>query len=227
MEIKITRKLFYSKIHKPILSFKDLEKEILSKRLYSKYKKFKTNITFYRYFTGKFIYKKNCHITSFLKDYLSLNNHKEYVKKLFDLEDAYKNLWKYALSYKEYIDFYCFPFINNFFFNNLINDNIEAKAELYYDIKYKDTKQKKESSKDNGIIIYSKRKSINENDSKNEIIKYFFNEALRKQIESSSPDKLDCSKVHKVENSFLISSSSENAMKQLMEELNEKQKKEN
>ena len=227
METKSKRRIIYTKLSKPILSLKELENLILSKRLNIKYNKFKTNITFYRYFTGKFLYKKHCRITSFFEEFLLYNNNEEFIKKMFNYEDAVTDLIRYALIYKDYVAFYCFPMITNFFYNGLIVDCIEAKAEIYYDYNFKENKQKKENSKDNGIIIYSKRKSGDENESKNEIVKSFFNEALRKQIDSYSPDKINCSKVQKEDTSLLISSSNENAVNQLMEELNTRQSKEN
>ena len=227
MEIKSKRKMLYTKLSKPILSLEDLEKIILLKRFNWKYNKFKTNLTFYRYFTGKFLYKKRCHITTFLKEYLMFNSNEEYIKQLHNYEDAVIDLIRYALIYKDYVDFYCFPMITNFFYNNLVVDCIEAKAELYYDFNFKDNKQKKENSKDIGIIIYSKIKSRDENESKNEINKSIFNEALRKYIDSYSSNKIDCSKVKKEDTSLLVSSSNENAVNQLMKELNTKQTKEN
>ena len=232
MEMKSKRRLLYQKIFKPIRSLKAIEKEILSKRLNYKYSKFKTNITFNRYFTSKFLNKKRCHITTFFNDYLLFNKNKEYIKSLFTLEEAYKNLSRYSLIYKEYTNFYCLPMINNLFYNNLIVDCIEAKVEIFYDINFKnkEIKQQKESSeKDNGFIIYSKKKSKNEKESKNEIKKSFFKESLRKQIEqieSCSQEKIDCSKVNKTDTSLLFSSSNDNAVNQLIEELNQKKQRE-
>ena len=80
MERKAKRSLIFTKIIKPILSFNAIEKEIMSKKFRTKYHKFQTNITFFRYFTSKFVKKKKCHITSFFNDYLLFINNEEYLK---------------------------------------------------------------------------------------------------------------------------------------------------
>ena len=191
-EIKSKRKLFFDKIFINIRPLHVLEKIVISKRLYNKYKKFTTNVTYFRYFAGKFVGKKKCHITTFFKENLLFNTNKEYIKKMIELEESKKDLNRYTVVYKDYIDYYCFPMITDFFYNDIVLDNKEAKAELFYNVNYKDKESKKESSKDNGIIIYSKRKNTNENESKNELIRSIFNKTLRKKIESDSTDKIDC-----------------------------------
>lgn len=226
-EIKSKRKLFFDKIFINIRPLHVLEKIVISKRLYNKYKKFTTNVTYFRYFAGKFVGKKKCHTTTFFKENLLFNTNKEYIKKLIKLEESKKDLNRYTVVYKDYIDYYCFPMITDYFYNDIVLDNKEAKAELFYNVNYRDKESKKESSKDNGIIIYSKRKNTNENESKNELIRSIFNKTLRKKIESDSTDKIECSKVKSEENSQLISSTNENALKKLLNELNNNQKEKN
>ena len=227
MENKIKKRILYNKIFIPIESFDKLEKKIMYKRINTKYHKFKTNLTYFRYFAGKFVYKKKCHITSFFKENILFNDFEEFIRVNYTGEEACKNLIRYSLIYKEYVEFYCFPIISDFYYNKIIVDNRESKAEIFYDINYADDKQKNDFSKDNGVIIYSKRRNTNESESKNEIIKSIFNQKIRKQIELYSPNKIECSKVKKEEDSHFISSSNENALNQLMNELNQKQKNRN
>ena len=227
MEIKHKRRLLYNKLFRPIKSINQIEKDIMHKRFNLKYKKFKTNKTFYRYFAGKFIYKRRCHITSYLKDYLLFNNNVENIKTVYNLEESLKNLIKYSLIYKDYAKYYCFPMISNFFYNNIIIDLREAQAELFYDVHFKERNYDKTSSKDNGIIMYSKQKNSNENESKNEIVKFFFTQKIRKEIDSYSPNKTECSKVNNEENSLFISTTNDNIINQLIKELNNKKEQKN
>ena len=222
MEIKHKRRLLYNKLFRPIKSINQIEKDIMLKRFNLKYKKFKTNKTFYRYFAGKFIYKRRCHITSYLKDYLLFSSNVENIKMVFNLKESLKNLIKYSLIYKDYAKYYCFPMISNFFYNNIIVDLREAQAKLFYDIHFKKRNNDNNSSKDNGIIIYSKHKNSNENESKNEIVKFFFTQKIRKEINSYSPNKIECSKVNNEENSLFISTTNDNIISQLIKELHDK-----
>lgn len=224
MEIKFKKRILFTKIIKPSKSINELEKQIMSKRFFGKYKKYRNNIIFYRYFAGKFMSKKECHIKSFFKDNLLYYKNKENLKKYYSLGEAINDLSKNTKIYKDYIRYYCFPTITDFFFNKIEVERREAHAGLFYDIHFKNiTHNKGDSLKDNGIIIYSRDNNKNESDSKNSIVKSFFNEAIRKQIDFYSPNKIECSKVKNVENSLFVSSSNENPVNQLMNELNKKQ----
>ena len=226
MEIKHKRRMLFNKLFRPIKPLNKIEKDIMQKRFKLKYKKFQTNKTFFRYFTGKFIYKKDCHTTFYLKDYLLFNSNEEYIKMVFSLEESIKNLLRYTLIYKDYSRFYCFPMISDFFYNNIIVDLREAQAEIFYDVHFKDGKNDKNSSKDNGIIIYSKRKNTNENESKNEIVKIFFTQKIRKEIDCYSSGKIECSRVNNDENSLFISTNNDN-IKQIINELDNKKNQKN
>ena len=212
MEIKFKKRIFFTKIFKPSKSINELEKQIMSKRFFGKYKKYRNNIIFYRYFAGKFMSKKECHIKSFFKDNLLYYKNKENLKKYYSLGEAINDLSKNTKIYKDYIRYYCFPTITDFFFNKIEVERREAHAGLFNDIHFKNiTHNKGDSLKDNGIIIYSRDNNKNESDSKNSIVKSsFFNEAIRKQIDFYSPNKIECSKVKNVENSLFVSSSNEN-----------------
>ena len=89
----------------------------MSKRFFGKYKKYRNNIIFYRYFAGKFMSKKECHIKSFFKDNLLYYKNKENLKKYYSLGEAINDLSKNTKIYKDYIRYYCFPTITDFFFN--------------------------------------------------------------------------------------------------------------
>ena len=225
MESKRKRRILYHKMT-PINKINEIEKYI-KKRFNIKYKKYQTNEIFHRHFACKFVYKKICHITTYFQDNLLFNEKEEYLTQLFNIPESFKNLIKYALIYKDYVSFYCFPIITNFYFNEIVVERREAQAEQFYDVNFKETKNKKDTSKDNGIIIYSKEKGKNDNDdseSKNEIVnKNIFNKKIRNQIDLYSPDKIECSKVNTDENSFFISSTNENNMNKIIKELNNKE----
>ena len=225
MESKRKRRILYYKMT-PINKINEIEKYI-KKRFNIKYKKYQTNEIFHRHFTCKFVYKKTCHITTYFQDNLLFNEKEEYLTQLFNIPESFKNLIKYALIYKDYVSFYCFPIITNFYFNEIVVERREAQAEQFYDVNFKEIKNKKDTSKDNGIIIYSKEKGKNDNndsESKNEIVnKNIFNKKIRNQIDLYSPDKIECSKVNTDENSFFISSTNENNMNKIIKELNNKE----
>ena len=121
----------------------------------------------------------------------------EYLTQLFTTDDSIRNLIKYILIYKDYVSYYCFPIITNFYYNDIIARTREAHAEEFYNINFKNLKNKVEQSKDNGIIIYSKEKCKNDDESKDEKIdKTIFNENIRNQIDSYTPNKIECSNVN-------------------------------
>ena len=225
MESKRKRRILYYKMT-PINKINEIEKYI-KKRFNIKYKKYQTNEIFHRHFACKFVYRKICHITTYFQDNLLFNEKEEYLTQLFNIPESFKNLIKYALIYKDYVSFYCFPIITNFYFNEIVVERREAQAEQFYDVNFKETKNKKDTSKDNGIIIYSKEKGKNDNndsESKNEIVnKNIFNKKIRNQIDLYSPDKIECSKVNTDENSYFISSTNENNMNKIIKELNNKE----
>ena len=169
MERKAKRSLIFTKIIKPILSFNAIEKEIMSKKFRTKYHKFQTNITFFRYFTSKFVKKKKCHITSFFNDYLLFVNNEENLKQIIKKRESYTFLKRYSVIYKEYVEFYCFTMITEFTTNNILVNCFESKVELFYGIKFKEVIKKTENQKIKELFISSKKKSINDNESKNEI----------------------------------------------------------
>ena len=225
MERKAKRSLIFTKIIKPILSFNAIEKEIMSKKFRTKYHKFQTNITFFRYFTSKFVKKKKCHITSSFNDYLLFINNKENLKQIIKKRESYIFLKRYSVIYKEYVEFYCFPMITEFTINNILVNCIESKVELFYGIKFKEVIKKSGESKNEGIIISSKKKSINDNESKNEINKSFFDETIRNQIDMISNDKI--SGIKNGESKHFMSSSNDALLSKLTNELSNKDKKEN
>ena len=225
MERKAKRSLIFTKIIKPILSFNAIEKEIMSKKFRTKYHKFQTNITFFRYFTSKFVKKKKCHITSVFNDYLLFINNKENLKQIIKKRESYIFLKRYSVIYKEYVEFYCFPMITEFTINNILVNCIESKVELFYGIKFKEVIKKSGESKNEGIIISSKKKSINDNESKNEINKSFFDETIRNQIDMISNDKI--SGIKNGESKHFMSSSNDALLSKLTNELSNKDKKEN
>ena len=224
MESKRKRKILFTKLLIPTKKIIDIEKYILVKRFNIKYKRYLKNEIFCRHFAGKFVYKKHCHTTTYFQDNLLFNKTEEYLNKLFTTDDSIRNLIKYILIYKDYVSYYCFPIITNFYYNDIIVRTREAHAEEFYNINFKNLKNKVEQSKDNGIIIYSKEKCKNDDESKDEKIdKSIFNENIRNQIDSYTPNKIECSKVNIKGNSLFISSTNENNINKIINELNDKE----
>ena len=223
MESKRKRKIIFTKLLIPTKKINEIEKYILVKRFNIKYKRYQKNDIFYKYFASKFIYKKHCHTTAYFQDNLLFNKAEEYLTQLFSIDDSIRNLIEYILIYKDYVSFYCFPMITNFYYNEIVVKRREAQAEQFYNINFKDLKNKKEQTKDNGIIIYSKDKYKNDNESNDEKIdKSIFNEKIRNQIDLYTSNKIECSKVNIKENSLFISSTNENNVNKLINELNSK-----
>ena len=83
----------------------------------------------------QFIYSllnnKKCHYTSIFKDYLIYDYIDEFLKKGYSIQESKLKLPKISIYYFHYLSFFCRPFFRNFYYNNIIQNYFDNKAEIF------------------------------------------------------------------------------------------------
>jgi hypothetical protein len=74
-----------------------------------------------------------------------LDNFDEYHKRFYTINECSIKLKQFFLYYLNYLTFFCRPVFHNFYFNNLLQYYNDIKADIFYQLNYKN----KESSKNN------------------------------------------------------------------------------
>ena len=157
--------------------------KFIKNTLYSKYG-MKSKQNYHNFILTNLISNKNCHIVAILKESIIYDYLKEFLKRYYRKKDIYSNIKKYVNYYKNYLRFFCKPIFRNLYLNNLIQNNGEKKAEIYYQDNYgkKDEKEIKRIPKELKII-FSDTVRENINDFSNTEIN---NSSLTNQLNKSS-----------------------------------------
>jgi hypothetical protein len=113
------------------------------------------------------LYNKNTHVVSVFKNYMILDYIDEFLKRVYNSEEAYQRIPKIANYYKNYLKFFCNPIFRDFGINGIIQSYSDYKAEVYYNKNY----GKKQSNNKNG---------------NNENIRQIFDTTIRENIENNS-----------------------------------------
>ena len=227
--IKI-QKILKIKNFKEISQLKSLENRIMKlfSLKYNSHCKFKNKqFTYNNLILENLMFNKNCHIVAVFKDYMIIDYIDEFLKRKYSRKESKIRIPNFSYFYKNYSRFFCIPTYSDFYFNNLIQNNNEKKAQFFFNENYINKKQSKESKINEGILIYPHNEdSIN--NSSNKILKTFFNESIRKKIEKDSPARNSIvlneseTKLKNDESGLLNSFSNENSLNYLMKELNNK-----
>ena len=98
------------------------------------------------------IYNKSCHLIATFNEFLIWEFSDEFLKREYKLEECLERLPKFADFYKNYLTFFCTPMFCDFHFNDLIQDQNELKAEVYYNQNFAH-KRKKDDNNNNFNII--------------------------------------------------------------------------
>ena len=130
-----------------------------------------------------FISAKYCHNLATFKEKLIYNEFDEFLKRFYNLFESRIEIPKFSQFYKSYLNFFCFPTLSELRFNELIEEMVENKAKIFYNEKYIEQNQEKNSKKKN-------------NENKNSLI---FSEKIRKEL-SKNNDLNDLSKVTSIIN---------------------------
>ena len=74
----------------------------------------------------------DCHLVSIFKEKMLTDYIDEFLRRKYSIIECKERIPKFAIYYKNYLQFFCKPTYNNFKFNDLIQNYGEKKAELYY-----------------------------------------------------------------------------------------------
>ena len=105
------------------------------------------------------IKKRKSHYLSKYNDYLIYDYIIEFFRKKYQLKDSLDKLSKLAKYYKSYLSFFCRPFCTNFYYNRLLDNYFDNKAENFYKETFGKTSKdfKKKKSMINNIIIFDEK----------------------------------------------------------------------
>ena len=112
---------------KPFYNFLECRK-IVFKKISKKYTKNLYNINT----INSFIFNRNTHLVSLFKDFMIWDYQEEFLKRFYKTEEILIRLPKFFDFYLNYLNFFSQPTLNNFSFNEILQDNCEEKAELFY-----------------------------------------------------------------------------------------------
>ena len=82
------------------------------------------------------IESKNCHAVAIFKDYMIADFIDEFLRREYEMKESIERIPKYANYYKNYLTFFYKPIFRTIFFDSIIQNYGEAKAEIYYNIHY-------------------------------------------------------------------------------------------
>ena len=84
----------------------------------------------------------NCHLVSIFKEKMLMDFIDEFLRRKYSKQESVERIPKFAVYYKNYLQFFCKPTFTDFVINEIINDYGEKKAELYYKNNYQGGKSK-------------------------------------------------------------------------------------
>lgn len=90
----------------------------------------------------------------------------EFMRREYKVKESLERIPKFANYYKNYLTFFCKPIFKTIYFDSVIQNYGEAKAEIYYNMNYCKKKKKKK-----GIM--------------NDKLKTIFSDTIKKDIENN------------------------------------------
>jgi hypothetical protein len=82
----------------------------------------------------------NCHMVTVFKDKMISDYIEEFMHRKYDKNECEERMPKYYYYYKNYLNFFCKPTFKDMKLNEIIQNNGEKKAELYYKKNYLNAK---------------------------------------------------------------------------------------
>ena len=122
-------------------------------------------------YINSLIYGKKCHYYYLYKDLNILYYNDELLKKQYNYKESSNKLPKIAIYYKNYLLFFCRPFYRHPFYNSIVQNFGDNKAEIFYKKNFcisNETKLEKRNNNNgnmnNNVIIFDSkaRKSIDD-----------------------------------------------------------------
>ena len=112
--------------------------KILHKNAYKRlYKKYNCLNKDYEYILVEhFLNNANTHLVSVFKDHMIMDYKEEFLIKYYLLKDSIKRLPEFQIYYQNYLLFFCKPMISQLNLNEILLDQEEKKAEIYYKHNY-------------------------------------------------------------------------------------------
>ena len=203
--------------------YKELKKLALN-NIHKRYgAKAKLKYTYTGLIMENLIFNKNTHLVSIFKDYMIWDYIEEFLKRFYRKEESKERVPKFASFYKNYLKFFCVPTFKDIFYNEMIHNYSEKKAELFYNENYKSKKEKNSFQEDYGLLEESESDEESDtSNANNNIEKTIFNETVKKKIEKYSPINTSMAlpesdtKLKPDDSGLLITSSNETSLVNIM-----------
>ena len=159
---------------------------------------------------NKLIKKRKSQYLAKYKDYMIYDSPEEFLNKKYLLKDSLDKLSKLAKYYKSYLSFFCRPFCTNFYYNKILDNYFDNKAENFYKETFgKNTKDMKKKKTIYNIII--------------------FDEKAKKSIENPTQSTLNLNTINSelnskrlLEEEFLTSKTQYEGINEIIETMNKK-----
>ena len=135
------------------------------------------------FFTNQILYNEYSHFNTLYKEHLH-NSYEEFIKRFYVYKEIKMRMIKLNNYYKNYLKFFSKPIFVSSFYNKLVNNYYDSKAEIYYMnnlTKKKNSKKIKPTKINNNEHEDSDISSI-DNDTENDII---FNQRIKKMIDNN------------------------------------------
>ena len=176
--------------------------------LYSKYGNIKEEME--KKSINILIKKRKSHYLSKYKDYLIYDYLFDFIQIKYPLKDSLDKISILAKYYKNYLSFFCRPFFTNFYYNKLLDNYFDNKAENFYKETFgKNTKDMKKKKTLYNIII--------------------FDEKAKKSVENPTQSTLNLNTINSelnskrlLEEEFLTSKTQYEGINEIIETMNKK-----
>ena len=134
-----------------------INKKFLTQQiLFSKYVNSKEELN--KQYIDSLIKNKKCHYCTMFKDYLIYDFIDEFIKKYYSNKESIIKLPKISIYYYHYLKFFCRPFFKNYYYNILIQNYFDRKAEIFYKEKYENKNNNfKIKKNDKELIIFDNK----------------------------------------------------------------------
>ncbi len=129
-------------------NYSDLYLTISKINLYLKYK---SNEKFEYYLITSLIKKKKGRYNLFFNELKLYSDENDYLRRYYYLTDSKYRIPKYFQYYKNYLDYFCRPFIIGKSSNKILLKHMEKAAEEFYKNNFQDEEKKNEEKEKNKI----------------------------------------------------------------------------
>jgi len=133
-------------------NFSDLYLSISKINLYLKYK---SNEKFEYYLISSLIKKKKGRYNLLFNELKIYNDENDYLRRLYYLTDSKYRIPKYFQYYKNYLEYFCRPFIIGKTTNKILLKHMEKAAEEFYKNNFQDEEKNEQKEKNKITKIYT------------------------------------------------------------------------